>query len=190
MKCDFRRTPLNGSQLVVRTVLFWRNFAVVHVIEVRSAHVQPVAECCIVLRVVFTQSAQFINAQIVSVFKLEPALFELICADRQKISHEFFCDLLTILVADVQSSFTVFESKRGSHKSRTIAYSLIFQVVKNEFCQQMWLQVILEVTKGLIKPVDKKVSDTQLLICFILQNDFVVQVLDPGPKNVCVIQRG
>jgi hypothetical protein len=27
-----------------------------------------------------------------------------------------------------------------------------------------------------------------LLICVILQNDFVVQVLDPGPKNVSVIQ--
>jgi hypothetical protein len=54
----------------------------------------------------------------------------------------------------------------------------------------MLLQVVLEVTKGLIKPVGKKVGDTQLLICGILQNDFVVQVLDPGPKNVGVIQRG
>jgi hypothetical protein len=52
----------------------------------------------------------------------------------------------------------------------------------------MLLQVVLEVTKGLIKPVCKKIGDTQLLICVILQNDFVVQVLDPGPKNVSVIQ--
>ena len=50
------------------------------------------------------------------------------------------------------------------------------------------LKIVLEVREAFIKAIRKEVSDAELLVGMVLENQFVVEVLNPLPENSCVIR--
>ena len=95
---------------------------------------------------------------------------------------------MSVLVADVLCSLAIFQPERSLDKSRTTAYWRVLQVVENEFCKKVWLKIVLEVREAFIKAIRKEVSDAELLVGMVLENQFVVEVLNPLPENSCVIR--
>ena len=103
------------------------------VVEVLAADVQPVAETVRVLGVVFAESTQFEQAQLVPISQLVPALLELISTNCQQVLDQLLCDLLPVLVAYVRGRLIICQPEGFFYKSGTVPDWLVLQVIKDEF---------------------------------------------------------